>query len=219
MILNLLRREGVSDNHKRIARIYRDEGLQLRRRKRKRRAVPTRREPLVLPEGPNERWSMDFMHESLAGGRTLRIFNLIDDFTRECLVSEVDTSLSGERICRVLDWIKEVRGLPGTLVSDNGPEFTGLALDQWASAEGLQLHFIQPGKPTQNAFVESFNGTMRDECLNVQWFRSLKEARDKIELWRVDYNQNRPHSSLGGKTPEEFAAGFNLEPSPAAWAS
>lgn len=219
MILNLLRREGVPDNHKRIARIYREEGLQLRCRKRKRRAMPTRREPLTLPEGPNERWSMDFMHESLANGRKIRIFNLIDDFTRECLVSEVDTSLSGERICRVLDWLREVRGLPGTIVSDNGSEFTGLAMDQWACAAGVTLHFIQPGKPTQNAFVESFNGTMRDECLNMQWFRDLKEARDMIEAWRVDYNQNRPHSSLGGLTPEEFAAGYNLESSPTAWAS
>lgn len=220
MITLVLRREGFADNHKRIARIYREEGLQLRKRRRKRKAPGTRKKPLVIPLGPTQRWSMDFMHDALVGGRSLRLLNIIDDFTREWVAIEVDTSLGGDRVCRVLDRLKEERGLPRFLLSDNGPEFTSLALDQWAYREGVELQFIQPGKPTQNAFVESFNGTIRDNCLNEHWFASLREARRLIEAWRIDYNTIRPHSSLDGATPEEFARLFeNQKPSPVAWAN
>lgn len=221
MITMVLRREGFTDNHKRIARIYREEGLQLRKRRRKRKAPGTRRRtPLTILEGPNQRWSMDFMHDALVGGRSLRILNIIDDFTRECVAMVVDTSLGGDRVSRVLDQLKEERGLPRVLLSDNGPEFTSLAMDQWAYREGVELQFIQPGKPTQNAFVESFNGTCRDNCLNEHWFGSLREAREIIEAWRIDYNTIRPHSSLNGATPKEFTRSFqNQKPSPMAWAT
>jgi putative transposase len=220
LITLVLRREGFADNHKRIARIYREEGLQLRKRRRKRKAPGTRKKPLVIPLGPTQRWSMDFMHDALVDGRSLRLLNIIDDFTRECVAIEVDTSLGGDRVCRVLDRLKEERGLPRFLLSDNGPEFTSLALDQWAYREGVELQFIQPGKPTQNAFVESFNGTVRDNCLNEHWFASLREARRLIEAWRIDYNTIRPHSSLDGATPEEYARLFeNQKPSPRAWAN
>lgn len=221
MITMVLRREGFTDNHKRIARIYREEGLQLRKRRRKRKAPGARRRtPLTIPVGPNQRWSMDFMHDALVGGRSLRILNIIDDFTRECVAMVVDTSLGGDRVSRVLDQLKEERGLPRMLLSDNGPEFTSLAMDQWAYREGVELQFIQPGKPTQNAFVESFNGTCRDNCLNEHWFGSLREAREIIEAWRIDYNTIRPHSSLNGATPEEFTRSFqNQKPSPMAWAT
>ena len=146
------------------------------------------------------------MHDRLADGRRLKTFNVVDDFTRECLATEVDTSLSGQRVVRVLERLKAERGLPGCLLMDNGPEFTGKVLDAWAYSSGIKLQFIEPGKPTQNAYIESFNGKFRDECLNENWFLSLPDARTTIEEWRNDYNGSRPHSALGNKTPTEYAA-------------
>ena len=199
----LLRREGYQVNHKRIHRLYRREGLMVRRRLRKRIAAGTR-VPLPIPSRPDERWSIDFMSDQLADGRVFRTLNIVDDFTRQCLAIEVDTSLSGGRVVRVLERLCAEHGRPRTLVMDNGPELTSKALDAWAYRAGVDLRFIQPGKPVQNAYVESFNGKFRDECLNEHWFASLEEAREVIEEWRQDYNQVRPHSSLGDLTPEQF---------------
>jgi putative transposase len=200
----LLRRAGQQINHKRVYRIYRQEGLAVRRRRRKKLAAGIR---IVLapPTQPNQRWSMDFMGDSLASGRPFRILNIVDDYTREAIATEVDTSMPGQRVVRVLEQIASTRPLPTTIVCDNGPEFTGRALDAWAYARGVQLHFIRPGKPIENAFAESFNGKMRDECLNENWFADLGEARTKIGLWRIDYNEVRPHSALGNRTPTEYA--------------
>lgn len=201
----LLRREGWQVNHKRVYRLYRAEGLTVRRRKRKRIGA-AERQPLVLPTRANERWSMDFVSDALSDGRKFRSLNIVDDYNRRCLAVEVDTSLPGGRVVRVLERLRGVEGLPEVLVMDNGPEFAGQALDAWADQRGVTLRFIEPGKPVQNALVESFNGKMRDECLNEHWFVSLQDAREKIEAWRKDYNEVRPHSALGHRTPEEFAA-------------
>jgi len=201
----LLRREGWAVNHKRVYRLYREEGLGVRRRKRQRIGA-VRRQPLAIPTRPNQRWSMDFITDALSDGRKFRTLNIVDDFNRECLAAEVDTSLTGARVVRVLERLRELRGLPQILVMDNGPEFAGRAVDVWAYEQGVKLHFIEPGKPVQNAFIESFNGKMRDECLNEHWFISLAEARETIEAWRRDYNEVRPHTSLGNRTPQEFAA-------------
>jgi putative transposase len=201
----LLRREGWTVNHKRVYRLYREEGLGVRRRKRKRIGA-VERQALAIPGRPNERWSMDFITDALTEGRKFRSLNIVDDFSRECLAAEVDTSLPGARVVRVLERLREQRGLPQVLVTDNGPEFAGRALDLWAYEHGVRLHFIEPGKPVQNAFIESFNGKMRDECLNEHWFLSLGEARQTIEAWRRDYNEVRPHTSLGNRTPQEFTA-------------
>jgi putative transposase len=199
----MVQREGFAVNHKRLYRLYRAEGLMVRRRRRK-RLVRTR-VPLSLPDGPNQRWSMDFMSDQLADGRVFRTLNIVDDFTRECRAIDVDTSLSGHRVVRTLEQLVAEHGRPKGLLSDNGPEFTSRALEAWAYRNGVKLDFIQPGKPMQNAFVESFNGHFRDECLNEHWFESLSEAREVIEEWRLDYNQVRPHSSIGDLTPEEYA--------------
>ncbi len=207
----LLVREGWAVNHKRIQRMYREEKLAVRRKRRK-RVAQTARKPRVLPEGPNERWSMDFMADSLATGRGFRTLNVVDDYTRECVAIEVDTSLSGERVTRVLDQVIERRGKPQSLVMDNGPEFASRALDAWAYERGIQLDFIRPGKPIENCFVESFNGKFRDECLNQHWFTSLRDARLEIEAWRRDYNRVRPHSSLGNVPPADYAEGAALRP-------
>jgi putative transposase len=200
----LVDREGLHVNHKRIYGVYREAKLQVRRRRRKRLARG-QRTPLALPSRRTERWSMDFMVDTLADGRGFRTLNVVDDFTKECVAIEVDRSLPGVRVARVLDRLAETVGLPEILVMDNGPEFSGRALDTWAYARGVQLRFIRPGKPTDNAFVESFNGKFRDECLNEHWFASVAEARALIEAWRIDYNSVRPHSALGGATPEQFA--------------
>ncbi len=195
-------RQGWRVNHKRFYRLYRREGLAVKRRGRKRRAEA--RLPLVAAVRQNQRWSMDFMRDTLSDGRKFRTLNIVDDFSRENPAIEVDTSLPGKRVVRMLEWLREVRGLPEEIVTDNGPEFTGRALDEWAYRHGVKLHFIEPGKPTQNAYIESFNGKLRDECLNANYFLSLDDARDKIEAWRIAYNTERPHSSLGYLTPEEF---------------
>ena len=159
---------------------------------------------------PNQRWSLDFMRDTLASGRPFRILNIVDDCTREALVSEIDFSLPGARVVRVLERLAATRGRPAMIVCDNGPELTGKELDAWAYEHGVQLHFIRPGKPNENAFVESFNGRMRDECLNEHWFVDLRDAREKIEAWRIDYNEVRPHSALDGRTPTEYAQAAGL---------
>ena len=202
-LYRLLRREGVVVNKKLVQRVYREEGLMVRRRKRKRVAIP--RTPLPLLTGANERWSMDFVSDALSDGRRFRALTIVDDFTRESPAIEVDTSLPGERVIRVLESLATTRGLPKAIVCDNGPEFRSEALDQWADRRGVALQFIQPGKPIQNAFAESFNGRFRDECLNENWFVSLPDARQTIEAWRIDYNVARPHSGLADRTPAEFA--------------
>ena len=200
----VLRREGWTDNHKRVLRIYQEEGLQVKRRIKKHTAKGRGEKPAPA-QRPNQRWSVDFMSDQLANGRRFRLFNVVDDFTRECLAVEVDTSLSGERVTRVLERLCQLRGQPERFISDNGPEFTGVAVDQWAHQRGVQWQFIEPGKPIQNAYVESFNGKLRDECLNEHWFAQLDQARQLIEQWRCDYNECRPHSSLDNQTPREFA--------------
>jgi putative transposase len=200
----MLEREGIRVNHKRLHRLYREEGLVLRKKRRQRSATATRA-PLVAPTRAGERYSMDFMSDSLATGRSFRTLNIIDDYTRECLAIEVDSSLPRERVMRVLDRLIESRRKPEVIIPDNGPEFSGRVLDTWAVRNKVQLRFIDPGKPIQNAYIESFNARLRDECLNQHWFTSLKEARVVIEEWREDYNRERPHSSLDNQTPEEFA--------------
>ena len=201
----LLRREGFNDNHKRIYRIYKAEGLAVRRRKRRRIAV-TQRAPKLSPTRPNERWSMDFMLDALANGRRFRTLNVVDDFTRECLVIEVDTSLTGQRVAQVLDEVARKRGaFPTSITVDNGPEFAGKDLDQWAFTRGVRLAFSRPGKPVDNAFIESFNGRFRDECLSENWFLNLTEVRFIVERWIADYNDVRPHSAIGDMTPNEYA--------------
>lgn len=200
----LLEREGFSDNHKRIYRIYCEEGLQVRKRKRKR--VRTQRSFELQPScGPNQRWSLDFMHDSTQSGRNIRLLNIVDDYTREAIWMEVATSISGAYVRRVLDQLVELRGKPKSLLTDNGPESAGSALDAWTYANSIEHHFIQPGKPNQNAYVESFNGRVRDECLNEHWWRNIEHARREVESWRIDYNEVRPHSSLKKLTPSEFA--------------
>ena len=197
-------RQGWRVNHKRVCRLYRLEGLQVRKRRRKRCAgVP--RLPLPAPTAANQVWSLDFMADTLSSGRKLRTLNVTDDYTRECLAIEVDTSLPGARVVRVLERLVGERGRPRQIRTDNGPEFAGRELDQWCFAQSVEHHFIQPGKPMQNGYIESFNGKFRDECLNENWFVSLSDARQIIEPWRRYYNQERPHSALGYRTPEEFA--------------
>jgi putative transposase len=200
----LLEREGTRINHKRLHRLYREEGLVLRKRRRQRAASATRL-PLTAPSKAGERFSMDFVSDSLATGRSFRTLNIVDDYTRECLAIEVDTSLTGERVARVLQRLLNSDKKPQLIVVDNGPEFTSKALDAWATKNKVHLRFIDPGRPMQNAYIESFNGRFRDECLNQHWFISLEEAREVIEEWREDYNQQRPHSSLKQQTPAEFA--------------
>lgn len=200
----LLRREGHLVNHKHVYRLYREESLSVRRRGRK-RVMSTARSPLLAPGGPDERWCLDFMSDSLAWGRRIRLLPIIDVFTRDALAIEVDFSLPGTRVVQVLEQLIRERGeKPEEIVLDNGPELTSRALDQWAYARGIRLRHIEPGKPVQNAFIESFNARLRDECLNEHWFLSLADARRIVESWRIDYNRSRPHSSLGNLTPEEY---------------
>jgi putative transposase len=209
----LLRREGRSDNYKRVERLYKLEALAVRRRPRKRLA--TARVPMPVPSQRNQRWSMDFVRDTLRDGRVFRAFTIVDDFTREAPVIEVDLSLSGERIVRVLEQLGATRGLPRAIVCDNGPEFQSRALNAWAYQRGVALDFIRPGKPVENAYIESFNGRLRDECLNQHLFLSLTDARQQIESWRLDYHSARPHSGLAGRTPDEFTAELlNTEPHP-----
>ena len=201
----LLREQGEPSGVNRIYRLYREEGLTVRKRKARRRAVGTRT-PILVEARVNARWSLDFVHDQFAIGRRFRILNIVDDVTRECLAAVPDTSISGKRVARILTDLIATRGKPGMIVSDNGTEFTSNAILGWAKDHRVEWHYIAPGKPMQNGFVESFNGRLRDECLNEHLFANLKEAREIIEEWRTDYNTNRPHSSLNGLTPTEFAA-------------
>lgn len=189
-------------NHKRVYRLYREEGLMVRKRSRKK--LKRARIPASSPLHPNVRWSMDFVSDAIATGRKFRTLNVVDDCSREALGMEVDFSLPALRVVRVLDRIAEERGYPGSIVLDNGPEFISVALGEWAEKHGVELVFIQPGKPTQNCYVESFNGRFRDECLNENWFTSLDDARRVIAAWMHDYNEVREHGTLG-MTPREFA--------------
>lgn len=200
----LLAREGVRLNHKRLFRLYREERLGVRKRGGRKRALGTRA-PMALPQGSNQRWSLDFVSDALASGRRFRVLAVVDDFTRECLGLVVDTSLTGARVVRELDRIAERRGYPLMVVSDNGTELTSHAVLRWQEERAVLWHYIAPGKPQQNGFVESFNGRFRDECLNEHLFASLVAARRIIEAWRIDYNTERPHTSLDGLTPEAFA--------------
>ena len=199
----LLRREGWSVNHKRTYRLYRDQGLMVRKRKRKRIGLAERL-PLPKPTAANESWSMDYVADALVDGRKLRVLVIVDDFSRECLGLEVDSSLPGTRVVKVLERLGELRGLPRSITVDHGPEFESRALDAWAYKRAVRLAFIRPGRPVENAYVESFNGRLRDECLNEHWFVSMQHARSVIEAWRIEYNTERPHSSLDDLTPEEF---------------
>ena len=190
-------------NHKRTERIDRLEGLILRIRRRKKMSSQLRID-MSKPAYPNHIWSMDFMIDSLADGRAIKVLSVVDEYTRKCFRIEVDTSINGMRVTRVLSEIAQLEDLPQIIVIDNGPEFISNALDAWAYQRGVKLTFIRPGKPVENAYIESFNGRFRDECLNEHWFLSIEHARRIIEKWRIDYNSERPHSSLGYLTPEEF---------------
>lgn len=212
----LLKREGWAINHKRVQRLYRLEGLSLRRKRRRKRAASLRVAP-TAPTRVNQRWSMDFMMDALRAGRRLRLLNIVDDYSRECLAIEVAHSLTGRHVTDVLERLVRSRGKPAVLLSDNGPEFASRVLDQWAYTHDIRLQFIEPGKPSQNAYIESFNGKLRDECLNENVFLNLIDVRHTLETWRCDYNCTRPHSSLGNMTPEEYAnhhAVMNNNPKP-----
>jgi putative transposase len=214
----LLRREGQTVGRKRVYRLYKAAGLTVRRRTR-RKLRASRPLPIIVLERPNQRWSMDFVHDYLTDGRKLRTFNVVDAFTRECLAIEVDFSLPSARVIRVLDKLVWQYGLPESLRVDNGPEFISVAMDRWAFQHGVRLDFIQPGKPTQNAHVESFNGHFRDECLAQAHYPTLARARVEIELWRVDYNCQRPHSSLRYETPKTFGDRVRSQVPPSAGAT
>ena len=206
----LLEKNGVAVNHKRLFRVYQEAGLGVRRRERKRLERGLAGMPLL--SHPNQEWSLDFVSDALANGRAIRALTVLDDFTRESPAIEVDSSLSAPRVTRVLDGVIAARGAPESIRIDNGPEFTSRCFVAWAEGRKIRLIYIQPGKPVQNSFIESFNGRFRDECLNASWFENLADARCKIEAWRVDYNQHRPHSSLAYRTPEEFARQWSAPP-------
>jgi len=196
----MLKREGMVMNHKKLRRLYREEGLAVKRRRGRKRATGTRA-PLIVPTRPNERWSLDFLSDVFGAGRRFRILAVIDDCTRENLGVIADTSISGARVARELDALIRLYGRPQSIVSDNGTELTSRAMLEWQNETGAQWHYIAPGKPTQNAFIESFNGRLRDELLNDEAFDSLAHARRALWRWRHDYNNTRPHSALGGLTP------------------
>jgi putative transposase len=210
MIHTVLRREGWPVNRKRVQRLYREEGLAVRRRgKRKRSQAPR---PIRTPLGAaNQRWTMDFVSDTLSTGRRFRCLTVLDEHTRESLAVHVAHSIPSVRVIEVLERLRAERGLPEVIVTDNGSEFTSRAFDAWAYARGVKIEYIQPGKPVQNAYIESFNGTLRDDCLNLHWFLSLDDARRTIEGWRCEYNDYRPHSSLGGLTPAEYAGNLSVD--------
>jgi putative transposase len=213
----LLAREGHAMNSKKLYRLYREEKLMVRRRGGRKRAMGTRA-PMMLPLAIDQRWSLDFVSDTLSDGRRFRILCVVDDFSRECLTLVVDTSLGGVRVVRELERLALERGTPQIIVSDNGTELTSSAVLRWA-LDRVAWHYIQPGKPVQNAFIESFNSRLRDECLNEHVFVSLSEAREIIEAWRHDYNHLRPHSSLGALTPIEFAQQQGDRPPEPVWGS
>lgn len=204
MLHSLLKREGLVQNRKHTYRLYTEEGLQVRTKQRKK--LQRQRLTMNIPRRVNERWSMDFVSDQLANGRRFRVFNVVDDFTREMVGQLVSVSINGNMVARFLTDLIERRAKPEMIVCDNGTEFTSKAMFFWANESKVKLGFIQPGKPTQNAFIESLNGKFRNECLNQHWFRTLEEARYEIEQWRVHYNHVRPHSALNYQSPVEFAA-------------
>ncbi len=206
----MLGRQGIIMNLKKLRRLYREEKLTVRKRGGRKRALGTRR-PLALPSRANERWSLDFVSDAFTDGRRFRVLAVVDDSTRECLALVADTSLSGRRLVRELDAVIARRGKPRTIVSDNGTEMTSMAVLEWCQSTHVEWHYIAPGKPMQNGFVESFNGSFCDECLNETLFSSLTQARIEIAAWKEDYNRNRPHSSLGNITPSEFAMKMAME--------
>jgi putative transposase len=199
----MLRREGFKINHKRTERIYKEEKLSLRVKRRKKMAATLRVE-VPRPTHPNHIWSMDFLRDGLSDGRKLKVLPIIDEYTKKSFRIEADTSINGARVVRTLNGVALEEGLPEIIIMDNGPEFIGKAVDEWAYRRGVSLFFITPGKPVENMYMESFNGRLRDECLNLHHFTSLDHARRVIEEWRVDYNTERPHGSLDDLTPEEF---------------
>lgn len=201
-----LRRQGMKVNHKRVYRVYREAGLCLKRKKR--RHCVRAGAPLRTCTVPNQEWALDFVHDVIASGRTIRVLSVVDAYTRECLALEVDTSFASRRVTRVLEQIVAERGLPQSIRCDNGPELTSRYFLAWCIERKIELIHIQPGRPMQNGRIESFNGKLRDECLRVSWFHNLWDARTKIRHWRDEYNQERPHSSLGYRTPAEFAKNF-----------
>jgi putative transposase len=203
-LLILIRREGTQVNHKKLRRLYREERLQVRRRSGRKRALGTRA-PMAIPQALNQRWSLDFLSDQLSDSRRFRILAVVDDFTRECLALVADTSLSGLRVSRELDAIIARRGRPTSIVSDNGTELTSTAILRWSQDTQIAWHYIAPGKPTQNAFIESFNGRLRDELLNETLFASLAHAREALAEWMVDYNTVRPHSAIGNLPPVIYA--------------
>ena len=190
-------------NHKRTERLYKQERLALRIRRRKKLSSLLRTE-IPKPNYANHIWSMDFMRDNLSDGRTIKLLSVVDEYNRKCFRIEVDTSINGIRVTKILSEISQIEGLPEIIIIDNGPEFISNALDAWAYQRGVKLTFIRPGKPVENAYIESFNGRLRDECLNESWFLSIEHARRVVEDWRIDYNTARPHSSLGNLSPEEF---------------
>jgi len=207
----LLQREGWAVNQKRVYRIYCEEGLNLRKKRPKKRTSDHFRVSRETARDINDCWSMDFASDSLFNGRRFRALTIVDIFSRECLGIEVDQGIKGDDVVNILDYIKSRRGTPRIIRCDNGPEFVSKVLDKWAYENHIVLDFSRPGKPTDNAFAESFIGSFRDECLNVNWFLSLEDARNKIETWRVDYNEYRPHSSLDYKTPDAFTRSRLIE--------
>lgn len=202
MLHALLAREDLVVNKKRTYRLYKQMGMQVRTKRRRKLIRP--RVPLAVPTQQGQRWSLDFVHDQLVNGRRMRVLNVVDDYSRRCVGQLVDTSISGARMARFLDQLGGEFGMPRTIVMDNGTEMTSKAMFFWSQQTGTKLHFIQPGKPTQNAFVESFNGKFRDSCLNQHWFINLDDARRTIDVWRHHYNNERPHSSLGYLTPSDF---------------
>lgn len=206
----LLRREGWHVNAKRVYRLYREDGLSLRYKRPKRHKSAVHRAERAAPTGPNQCWAMDFVSDALFNGKRFRALTVVDLFTRECLAIEVDQGIKGEHVASVVERLIQQRGAPHSIRVDNGPEFAGKVLDLLAYSHGVSLDFSRPGKPTDNAYVESFNGRFREECLNANWFLSLPDARKKIAAWRDEYNERRPHTSLGFKAPAEYARQFGL---------
>ena len=209
----LLRREGWPVNAKRVYRLYREEGLQVQTARRAKRATHAR-VPLPEPVRPNQRWSMDFISDRLADGRWFRILTVVDQYTRECLCAYADRSQTGEKVVEQMKRLTKLRKAPESITTDNGSEFAGAAMDAWAHQAGVKLDFIRPGRPVQNGYIESFNGRLRDECLNGEIFFHLTDAREKLEKWRRDYNQHRPHTALADRTPEEFARQYGWSQPP-----
>jgi putative transposase len=211
----LLAREGQRVNHKRLFRVYREAGLSVKRTRRKKLVRAGLSQPVL--SAPNDEWSLDFLCDAVANGRVVRVLSIVDNFTRECLALETDTSFASQRVTRVLDDVIGQRGAPKALRLDNGPELTSRHFLAWCIERKIAMNHIQPGKPMQNGHIESFNGRFRDECLNANWFRNLFDARQKISIWRDDYNRDRPHSSLNYRTPDEFAAQWQRPSSLSIW--